>query len=119
MYYIYMLRCVDNSIYTGIAKDVKRRLNEHFTKDKKCAKYTLNHIADEVICIYSTENRSLASKLEYHIKKLKKLDKEDIVKNNSLEKYLSEKVNVSCYNREYIMEKSIKNTNKYNITLKS
>jgi len=40
MYYIYMLRCEDNSIYTGIAKDLEHRLNEHFTKDEKCAKYT-------------------------------------------------------------------------------
>ena len=30
MYYIYMLRCEDNSIYTGIAKDLEHRLNEHF-----------------------------------------------------------------------------------------
>ena len=30
MYYIYMLRCEDNSIYTGITKELKRRMKEHF-----------------------------------------------------------------------------------------
>ena len=32
MYYIYMLRCADNSIYTGITTDLKRRIEEHITK---------------------------------------------------------------------------------------
>ena len=40
MYYTYMIRCKDNTIYTGITTDVKRRMEEHFRKDKKCAKPT-------------------------------------------------------------------------------
>ena len=32
MYYTYMLRCEDNSIYTGISTDIKRRLKEHKEK---------------------------------------------------------------------------------------
>ena len=36
-----MLRCEDNSIYTGIAKDLEKRINEHFSKDEKCAKIYL------------------------------------------------------------------------------
>lgn len=34
MYYIYMLRCKDNSIYTGITTDLQRRIEEHITKGK-------------------------------------------------------------------------------------
>lgn len=34
MYYIYMLRCKDNSIYTGITTDIARRMKEHLTKRK-------------------------------------------------------------------------------------
>ena len=41
MYYVYMLRCKDNSIYTGITTDINRRMEEHFSKGQKCAKYTL------------------------------------------------------------------------------
>ena len=56
MYYIYMLRCEDNSIYTGIAKDLEHRLNEHFTKDEKCAKYTKSHKAKKLEIAWKTEN---------------------------------------------------------------
>lgn len=45
MYYTYMLRCEDNTIYTGITTDISRRMEEHFCKDKKCAKYTKTHQA--------------------------------------------------------------------------
>ena len=45
MYYTYMLRCTDDSIYTGITTDLKRRMDEHFTQGEKCAKYTKRHKA--------------------------------------------------------------------------
>ena len=48
MYYVYMLRCQDNSLYTGIAKDLQKRMNDHFTRNKNCAKYTLNHKAEKL-----------------------------------------------------------------------
>ncbi len=99
MYYIYMLRCEDNSIYTGIAKDLKRRMNEHFTKNKKCAKYTLNHSAKKLECAWITENRALASKLEYHIKKLNKFQKENLIESNNMEDIFSGKIEISKYNR--------------------
>ena len=40
-----MLRCEDNSIYTGITTDLDRSMKEHFGKDNKCAKYTRHHTA--------------------------------------------------------------------------
>ena len=40
MYYTYMLRCTDNSIYTGITTNIERRMEEHFKQNEKCAKYT-------------------------------------------------------------------------------
>ena len=94
MYYVYMLRCEDNSIYTGITTDVKRRMEEHFSKDKKCAKYTMSHNAKKLERVWETENKVLASKLEYRIKELPKSQKEELIKNKCLEKYLSE--NIEC-----------------------
>ena len=44
MYYIYMLRCEDNSIYTGITTNLENRMKQHFTKEN-CAKYTYTHTA--------------------------------------------------------------------------
>ena len=97
MYYIYMLRCEDNSIYTGITKDLERRMKEHFSKDKKCAKYTLTHTAKKLECVWQTENRVLASKLEYHIKRLTKIQKEKLVKSHALDEVLCEKIDVDKY----------------------
>ena len=48
MYYTYMIRCEDNSIYTGITTDLNRRMEEHFTKTEKCAKYTFRHDAKKL-----------------------------------------------------------------------
>lgn len=99
MYYIYMLRCDDNSIYTGITVDLENRMKEHFLKDKNGAKYTKSHNAKKIECVWKTENKSLASKLEYHIKTLKKTQKEDLILKNNLEKLLGEKIDVSNYMR--------------------
>ena len=60
MYYIYMLRCRDNSIYTGITTNIDRRMEEHFSKNEKCAK--------KLEAVWETKNKSLASKLEYILK---------------------------------------------------
>jgi len=99
MYYIYMLRCEDNSIYTGITTNIEKRMNEHFSKDKNCAKYTLSHNAKRLEIVWKTETKGLASKLEYHIKKsLKKEQKEELIKNSYLlEKFLGNKIESEKY----------------------
>ena len=99
MYYTYMLRCEDNSIYTGITSNVERRMEEHFSQNKKCAKYTLTHQAQKLECVWESENRILASKLEFHIKKnLTKKEKEALIKNNDLlDSLLGEKIETSQY----------------------
>ncbi len=76
---------------------------EHFTKDKKCAKYTLNHSAQKLECAWTTENRAFASKLEYRIKKLNKLQKEKLIESNNMEEIFSGKIEISKYNRIQIM----------------
>ena len=78
-YYTYMLRCQDNSIYTGITTDIKRRMSEHFGKTDKCAKYTFNHDPKKLEGVWKSDNRILASKLEFHIKHLRKNQKEEIL----------------------------------------
>ncbi len=68
MYYLYILRCSDNTFYTGITTNLKRRVNEH-NHSSKGAKYTC---ARRPVClVYSEEylDRSKASQREYEIKK--------------------------------------------------
>ena len=97
MYYVYMLRCNDNSIYTGITTDIERRMNEHFRHDKKCAKYTLRHLAKKLEMVWEAENRVYASKLEYYIKKLLKSEKEELIINKNLQKFLNQKLDCEKY----------------------
>lgn len=106
MYYIYMLRCKDNSIYTGITVNLAKRMNEHFSQGKKCAKYTLNHIPKNLEIAWTADNRSLASKLEYQIKALTKQQKETLITTKLLEKFFNEKLDINCYAlAEYDKEK--------------
>lgn len=93
-----MLRCEDNSIYTGITTDLERRMQEHFSKDKKCAKYTLRHTAKKLESAWESENRILASKLEFRIKELSKEEKESLIKNNELlNEFLGSKIDSKVY----------------------
>ena len=98
MYYTYILRCKDNSLYTGITTDLKRRLKEHKEKGEKAAKYTVRHEAVKMEMAWKSENRVLASKLEFNIKKLKKQQKEELVKNPELiDKFLGDKIQSELY----------------------
>lgn len=100
MYFIYMLRCKDNTIYTGITTDIKRRLDEHFSNGEKCAKYTSRHKAAKLEALWTTDNRKNASKLEYNIKRLNKAQKESLILNKStINDYLKEKINTDDYDK--------------------
>ena len=68
MYYVYMVKCADKTLYTGIATELKRRIEEHNSSDKG-SKYT--RVRRPVNLVYHEEypDRSSASKREYEIKK--------------------------------------------------
>ena len=95
-YYIYIIRCSDNSLYTGITTDIDRRMMEHMTKSKLGAKYTKNHDFLRLEIYFETTSRSLASKAEYHIKKLTKKEKEQIITNKDLS-ILKDKLDINNY----------------------
>ena len=68
MYYVYILKCADDTLYTGITTELARRVDEHNGSDKG-AKYT--RVRRPVTLVYSElyDDRSAASKREYEIKK--------------------------------------------------
>ena len=105
MYYVYMLRCIDNTIYTGITVDVDRRMKEHFSKNEKCAKYTFTHSAKKLEAVWETDNKSLASKLEYAIKKLTKVKKEELIKNKELKTVFSNNTKIDVENYKVVKSK--------------
>ncbi|AVQ27466.1 MULTISPECIES: GIY-YIG nuclease family protein [Fusobacterium] len=73
-YYVYIIRCKDNSLYTGITTDVERRYKEH--KQGTGAKYTKSKGVLKIEIIFKCNGRSEASKIEYYIKKMTKDQKE-------------------------------------------
>lgn len=79
MYFVYILRCCDGTLYTGITTDVQRRVREHLGEGCKGAAYTKMRPPTSVETVFSCENRKDASKLEYHIKRLKKAQKEALI----------------------------------------
>lgn len=76
-YSIYLVRCNDGSLYTGIATDVQRRLKEH-TASPKGAKFLRGKAPLTLVYERKLGDRSLASRVESHVKKLPRADKADV-----------------------------------------
>ena len=79
MWFVYIVRCADNSLYTGITTDLARRTREH-NFGNKGAKYTF--FKRPVVLVYSesARDRSSALKREAAMKKLSKSAKEQLLK---------------------------------------
>ncbi len=74
---IYLLRCGDGSFYTGLATDVSRRIGEH-EQGKRGAKYLRGRGPLELVYQRSVGDRSVASRIEYRLKQLPKIEKENL-----------------------------------------
>jgi putative endonuclease len=72
---VYMVRCSDGSLYTGIAMDVARRVVEHNTNDVLAARYTRSRRPVMLAYQEQCDTRSAASKREYEIKQMDKKEK--------------------------------------------
>ena len=73
---VYILRCADGSLYTGITRDVARRVEEHNSNGALAARYTRSR--RPVVLVYQepAATRSAASKREYRIKRMTRGDKQ-------------------------------------------
>lgn len=78
IWHIYILRCADDTLYTGVTTDLARRVSEH-NESLKGAKYT--RVRRPVLLVYSEafENRSAACVREAAIKKLSREEKSKLV----------------------------------------
>jgi putative endonuclease len=82
MYYLYILKCADETLYTGITVDLARRVREH-NDTKLGAKYTRARRPVELVYSKRFKDRSKASKEEYRIKQLSREEKLHIINNQS------------------------------------
>lgn len=72
-YYVYILRCADDSLYTGTTNDISRRAAVH--NSGKGAKYTRSRLPVAVVYEQECEDKSAALRREIEIKKLTRLEK--------------------------------------------
>lgn len=79
-YFVYILRCQDNTLYTGITVNLQRRIREHFAGGAKCAKYTRVHRPVRLEAVWCCQGRSAALKQEYWIKQQCKQEKERLIR---------------------------------------
>lgn len=72
-WYLYLIECVDGSIYTGITVDVEARYAAH--KDGSGARYTRSHAPTKLLGFEVHRDRSAASQAEYRVKRLTPTEK--------------------------------------------
>lgn len=70
MAYLYIVRCADGSLYTGIAADIAKRMKEHLARDGHGAKYTRAHPVKELAGLWRTPDLKTAARLEWRVKQL-------------------------------------------------
>lgn len=77
MNYVYILRCSDNSLYTGWTNDLRKRIKTH--NQGKGGKYTRSRLPVTLVYFETVSNKSEGLKREHAIKKLSKKQKENLV----------------------------------------
>ena len=81
-YSVYIVRCADDSYYTGIAADVARRIAEHESSPRG-AKYLKGRGPLTLVYSAAIGDRSAASKVEYRIKRMNRQSKEALIAGRS------------------------------------
>lgn len=79
MNYLYIIRCEDNSLYTGITKDLHQRMDAHYNARKQGAKYTKSRKPKEISMVWEVNTWQNACRLEYFVKTLNKAQKEKLL----------------------------------------
>ena len=84
IWHLYLVRCADDTIYTGISIDVEARIEKH--NSGRGAKYTQTRLPVRLIYSESQPDRVSAMKREVQVKRWSRKMKEDLVKGFSLKK---------------------------------
>jgi len=90
MRYVYMLRCNDKTLYTGITNDLKKRVLAHNTS-KAWARYTKSRRPVKLVWNKKVKDKITAMKLEYATKRIGKEKKEELVKKWKKKKIVKKK----------------------------
>ncbi len=83
-WFTYIVRCADDSLYTGVCTDVQRRIDEHNSNTRSAARYTRARQPVELVYCEAVNNRSEACKREAEIRKLNRQQKLRLVRQHTV-----------------------------------
>ena len=78
-WFVYMLRCEPDTLYTGSTPDIERRLRQHLALVPGGAKYTRSHPPKALAALWEVPDAHAAHSLEWHIKRLTRAQKDRLV----------------------------------------
>jgi putative endonuclease len=84
IWHVYMVRCCDGTLYTGITNDLGKRIEAH-NSAKDGARYTRSRRPVKLVYSQQVESKSAAASLEYQIKRLPRAKKNRLIKIGSEE----------------------------------
>jgi putative endonuclease len=85
MYFFYIVRCSDDSLYCGQTNDLSRRIGEHNSSDTKSAKYTKARRPVTLVYFETHQTIQSAMKREWQVKRWSKVKKEALICHNLIE----------------------------------
>jgi len=80
MFYVYMVRCADDTLYTGLARDPQEQVKVH--NSGKGAKYTRSRLPVSLVYLEECESLSAAMKRELQLKPMNRAKKEALLGGN-------------------------------------
>jgi putative endonuclease len=81
---VYIIRTVDDRLYTGVSTDVLRRYREHLSGGERAAKYLKAHRPHALVFSLPVGSRTLAQKVECRLKRLSRSQKESVIRQRAL-----------------------------------
>lgn len=78
-WFVYIVQCRDQSLYTGISTDVQRRFAEHQDQGRLCARYLRGKGPLQLVFSCEVADRASALRLEYRIKQLSRAQKQELI----------------------------------------
>jgi putative endonuclease len=88
-WFLYILECCDNSLYTGITNRLTIRIEAH--KAGTGARYTRSHLPVKLVYSEVYQDRSSASKREWVVKKMSKSQKLELIKTGAVAPFINER----------------------------
>jgi putative endonuclease len=77
-WYVYIVRCSDDSLYTGVARDLQQRIRQH-NEGKRGARYTRGRRPVALVYHEAMPDRAAAQQREYRIKQLSRVQKQRLI----------------------------------------